>query len=50
MILNMNRSHTETETTYLGKLISDIFLAVDREHDPRIGIWNDLMGPIILLV
>lgn len=35
---------------YLGKLISDIFQATDRGHDPREGIWNDPIGLVILSV
>ena len=35
---------TETEVAYLGKIISVIFWGVNREHDPRNGIWNDPMG------
>ena len=29
---------TETDIAYLGKLISDVFQAVSRGHDPRNGV------------
>ena len=41
---------TETEISYLGKLISDIFQAIDRGHNPRNGIRNDHIGVVLLLV
>ena len=39
IILNMSWSPylTETKITYLSKLISDIFWAIDWEHIPRNG-------------
>ena len=50
IILNLNRlpHWTETETAYLGKLITHIFQVTDRDLDPRNGIWNDLIGLVIL--
>lgn len=41
---------TETEVTYVGKVISDIFLAIDTGHGPRNGIWNDSVGLVTLSV
>ena len=38
------------EITYLGKLISDIFLTVERGHHPRNWSWNDPMGLVILMM
>ena len=40
--LNCSPHPTETEITSLGKLINDIFWAVNRGLSPRNGIWNDL--------
>jgi len=49
IILNPNwlPHQTETEITYLGKLISDIFWVTDRRHDPRYGIWRNPVGLFI---
>ena len=38
----------ETEVAYHNKLISDIFQATNRGHDPRNGIQNNLKGLVIL--
>ena len=50
-ILNLNRllHQTETEITYIGKLISDIFWAIVTEDTiPEMGIWADPIGLFIL--
>ena len=46
IILNLDWSPCQiaTEITYCSKLIGDILQANDRAHDPRNGIWNDLVG------
>ena len=52
IILNPNwlPCRTETKSVYLGKLISDIFLAFDGGNNPRNGIWNHPVDLIVLLV
>ena len=46
IILNWNwlPQQTGIEIAYLGELISDYFLAIDGEHDPRNQIWHDSIG------
>ena len=50
IIFNLNQSpcQIETETAHLCNLTSDILRAVDRGHDPRNGIWNDPLCPVML--
>lgn len=51
-VLNLNQllHWTEMATAYLCKLISDIFLAINRGHEPKNGIWNNPIGLDILLL
>jgi len=46
IILNWNwlPQQTGIVIAYLGELISDHFLAIDGEHDPRNQIWHDSVG------
>lgn len=50
IILNLDWSPCQiaTEITYCSKLIGDILQANDRAHDPRNGIWNDPLCPVML--
>lgn len=48
-ILNPDQLPHQTEKiTYHGKLISVIFWAINRGHDPGNGICNDSVGLVVL--
>ena len=46
---NWSALWTETKLSYPSKLLSDIFQATDRGHNPGNRIWNDHIGVVLLL-